>query len=101
MIAVTLSTIMVFGPIAGERAYSMFEVARTIELYEIIQRMESLIGYALIVASYMKAVISLYVLNITITHLFRSQDTNILIFPLALVCFLYSTLQISLGKPGG
>ncbi len=96
--AVTLSTILVFGPIAGERAYSMFEVARTIELYEIIQRMESLIGYALIITSYMKAVISLYILNLTITQLFGLKDTYILIFPLALVCFLFSMLQISLGE---
>jgi spore germination protein KB len=98
LIAVTLSTIMTFGPLAGERAYSMFEVARTIDLYEGIQRIESLIGYSLIVASYMKAVITFYILNITITHLFRLKDNLTLIFPLALVCFLFSMLQISEGQ---
>jgi spore germination protein KB len=36
LIAVTLSTILVFCPMAVERKYSMFEVARTVDMMEVI-----------------------------------------------------------------
>lgn len=98
IIVATLSTLMTFGPIAGERAYSMFEVARTIDLYEVVQRVESIVGYSLVISNYLKAAISLYILNITITYLFKLKDNQILIFPLTLVCFLFSMIQISLGQ---
>ncbi|CAH1199950.1 hypothetical protein PAECIP111891_01434 [Paenibacillus allorhizoplanae] len=35
LITVTLCTIMTYGPIAGDRKYSMFQLARTIEFYEL------------------------------------------------------------------
>jgi spore germination protein KB len=98
LIAVTISTIMTFGPMAGERVYSMFQVAKTIELYEVIQRTETVIGYSLILASYMKAVITIYILNLTVIHLFKIKETRILVFPLTLICFLFSMIQISLGQ---
>jgi spore germination protein KB len=98
IIIVTISTIMIFGPVAGEMPYSMFAVARTIEMYEVIQRVELLMGYSLIITNYLKGVISLYILNITITYLFNIKDNRILVFPLALVCFLFSMLLISLGQ---
>lgn len=98
LVVAVLSTIMVFGPLAGDRVYSMFEVARTIELYKVFTRIEILIGYSLIIGSYMKAAIAFYVLNLAMTHLFRLKDSQILILPLALSCFLFSMIQISLGQ---
>lgn len=98
LIAVTLSTILVFGPMSGERRYSMFEVARTVDLLVVIQRIESLVGISLIMASFMKASITLTVLNLTITKLFNLKDNRILVFPLTLVCFLFSMMQIENGQ---
>lgn len=98
LIAVTLCTILVFGPMAGERLYSMFEVARTVDLLEVIQRIESLIGISLILASFMKASITLFILNLTFTKLFNLQDERILIFPLALCCYLFAMMQIEQGQ---
>lgn len=98
LILTVLSTIMVFGPLASDRVYSMFEVARTIELYKVFTRIEILIGYSLIIGSYMKAVITFYILNIAITQLFRVEERYIFLFPLALTCFLFSMVQISLGQ---
>lgn len=97
LIAVTLSTIMVFGPMSGERRYSMFEVARTVDLLVVIQRIESLVGISLIMASFMKAAVTLAALNLTITKLFNLKDNRILVFPLTLICFLFSLLQIENG----
>jgi spore germination protein KB len=94
LISATLSTILVFGPMAGERKYSMFEVARTVDLLEVIQRIESVIGFSLIATSFMKASIMLYILNLTFTHLFKLRDDRLLIFPLALACFLFSMIFI-------
>jgi spore germination protein KB len=90
LITVTLCTIMTYGPIAGERKYSMFQLARTIEFYELFQRIESLIGISLIVASYMKATIVIFALNLTFTHLFNLQNNRLLILPLTMICCLLS-----------
>jgi len=97
LIAVTLSTILVFGPMSEERNYSMFEVARTVDLFVVIQRIESLVGISLIMASFMKASITLAALNLTITRLFNLKDDRILIFPVTLICFLLSMVQIENG----
>lgn len=97
LLAVTISTILVFGPMAGERKYSMFEVARIIDLLEVIQRIESLIGISLIMTAYMKATITLFILNITFTRLFKLRDDRILVFPLSLTCFLFALHQIDKG----
>ncbi|MBD2872932.1 GerAB/ArcD/ProY family transporter [Paenibacillus arenilitoris] len=94
MVFVTVSTIMTFGPIAGERKYSVFEIARIIEVQEIIQRIESLIGISLILGSYMKATLSMYVLNIGLSRLLRLSDDRLLIFPLALIHMLASIISV-------
>ncbi|MFC5468868.1 endospore germination permease [Cohnella suwonensis] len=98
LVAVTVSTILVFGPLAGERQYSMFEVARTVDLLEVIQRIESLVGISLIMASFMKASITLFVLNLTFTKLFNLKDDRILVFPLSLTGFLFSMMQLEKGQ---
>ncbi len=82
---------------AGERKYSMFEVARIIDLLEVIQRIESLIGISLIMTSFFKATITLFILNLTFTKLFKLRDDRILVFPLALTCYFFSLLQIGKG----
>ncbi|MCD9020464.1 GerAB/ArcD/ProY family transporter [Cohnella silvisoli] len=98
LLMVTLATLLTFGPIAGERKYSMFEVARTIEITEIFQRIEALMGYSLIVASFMKASIVLFTSHITLNHLLGLPHENRqLIFPLALLCAIIS---ISVGIRG-
>ncbi|XEC92695.1 GerAB/ArcD/ProY family transporter [Paenibacillus tarimensis] len=84
----TVCTIMVFGPMAGMKKYSLYELARTIEVQEIITRIESMIGLSLIAGSYMKSTITLYVLSIFVSHLFRLKNERAIALPLALVIFL-------------
>ncbi|WP_027085123.1 GerAB/ArcD/ProY family transporter [Cohnella panacarvi] len=98
LIAVTLSTIMVFGPMSEELSYSMFEVARTVDMLVVLQRIESFVGISLITASFMKASISLAALNLAVVKLFNLKDNRILVFPLTLICFLLSLLQIENGQ---
>jgi spore germination protein KB len=98
LILVTVATILTFGPIAGERKYSMFEVARTIEITEIFQRLEALMGYSMIVASFMKASIVLFLAKLTLNQILGlPKENRQLIFPLALFCTIIS---ISVGIRG-
>ena len=76
----------------------MFEVARIIDLLEVIQRIESMIGVSLILTSFIKATITLFILNLTFTKLFGLRDDRILVFPLALICYLFSLHQIENGS---
>ncbi|MDF2961001.1 MAG: spore gernimation protein [Paenibacillus sp.] len=88
LILVTMCTILVFGPIASERKFPMFELARVIEVQEIIQRIESVIGMSLIVGSYMKVTITLYVMNLTLVRLFNIRDSRLFILIVGLIFFL-------------
>ncbi|WP_054943479.1 GerAB/ArcD/ProY family transporter [Paenibacillus ihuae] len=89
-IIVTICAIMVLGPLCGTVQYTLFQIARLIVIQDIIERIESIIGFALVVGSFMKATIALLVLALTITRLLKLPDYRILIFPLALVNFLLS-----------
>ena len=87
---VIVCTIMALGPLAANIKYSLFTLARMIELAEVIERVESVIGLALIVGSYMKASIVLFAINLGLSQLFRLQDERILIFPITFVALLLS-----------
>jgi spore germination protein KB len=101
LITVAISTILVFGPLAGERKYSMVEVARIIDLQP-IQRVEFIIGIALIVGSYMKACITLFILNQLVVRLCKLKDENVLILPLAFInlvsAFLLQSSEAKLSE---
>ncbi len=91
----TVVTIMVFGPLAGERKYSLFEVARTVDIIDVFQRIEALIGYSLVVASFMKTTIVLFTAHQTCAHLLGLKEDRMLIFPIALLmaCVSISALM--------
>jgi len=89
-ILITVCAIMVLGPLCGTVKYTLFQIARLIDLQDIIERIESIIGFALVVGSFMKATIALLVLALTITRLLKLPDYRMMIFPLALVNFLLS-----------
>ncbi|KRF07159.1 hypothetical protein ASG89_17595 [Paenibacillus sp. Soil766] len=88
LILVTTSTILVFGPFAGDRKFPMFELARMIEVQEIVQRIESVIGMSLIVGSFMKVTITLYVMNLFVVRLFNLRDSRLLILIVGMIFFL-------------
>nr|WP_277345881.1 GerAB/ArcD/ProY family transporter [Paenibacillus sp. HB172176] len=84
----TISGILVFGDYAADKPYSLFAVARIVEFQEIIQRIESIIGISLILGSFMKATITIYVFSMFAGRLFRLKDCSVLVMPLALIGFL-------------
>lgn len=76
---------MVFGPIAGERKYLLFQAAQIVDVGNIIERIESTVGMTMILGSYMKLSIALFALNLAIARLFRLQNERALIMPIALL----------------
>ncbi len=86
--AVTVCSIMVFGPSSAARPFVLYSVGRLIEFQEIIQRIESVIGISLILGSYMKTTITLFVISLFLTRLFGLRDYTPFVMPLALIGFL-------------
>lgn len=85
---VTICALMVFGPVSAAGPFILFSIARLIEFQEIVQRIESIIGISLILGSYMKTTITLYVLSLFVAKLCGLKDNNTVIMPLALTGFL-------------
>jgi spore germination protein KB len=83
-------TIMVLGPLAGHLNYSLFQLARLISIQDILERVESVIGFSLIIGVYMKAAIVLFMLSTLLSQWFRIQDNRFLIYPVALIGLLLS-----------
>ncbi|WP_141500264.1 GerAB/ArcD/ProY family transporter [Paenibacillus luteus] len=89
----TISATMAFGPAAGFLNYSLYRLAIEIHIAELFQRVEAVIGIALILGSYMKATLLLMILNYVFIELLRIKDDKILLYPLALICiFLSATM---------
>lgn len=91
----TICTIILFGPLAGVKKYSLYELARTVDVQEIITRIESVIGMSLIAGSYMKATITLYALSLYVSKLFKFKDYKLIVTPIALIAFLYTLVGFS------
>lgn len=83
-----LCTIMALGPLAGTFKFSLFQLARLINIREIITRIESFTGIALIVGSYMKTTIMLFILKEMLSRVLNLKDERIIIFPVTLISLL-------------
>ncbi|MGJ9385969.1 GerAB/ArcD/ProY family transporter [Salipaludibacillus sp. CF4.18] len=83
-----LTTIMALGPLTGTLKFSLFQLARLINIREIITRIESFIGIALVVGSFMKTTIMLFILKETLARLLKLKDKQIIIFPILFITLL-------------
>ncbi|ULL15062.1 spore gernimation protein [Paenibacillus sp. H1-7] len=88
LLIVTVCTIMAFGPMAGDLRFSLFQIARMVSVESIFERVESIIGVSLIVGSFMKTTIVLFVLTRVAAQLFQFQDESIVTFPITLIVLL-------------
>ena len=83
-------TIMALGPLAGELKYSLYQLARLILVGNFVERIESVIGISLVMGSYIKTTIFLYILVKMLSELFSSKDIRELSIPVGFICFLLS-----------
>lgn len=88
MSVIIVCTIMALGPLAGTAKYSLFTLARMISLQDVIERIESTIGMALIVGSYMKTTITLFILGENLANVLKSQHAKKYMIPLAFLAIL-------------
>jgi spore germination protein KB len=65
-------------------------LASEIHVGELLQRIEAIVGIALIIGSYMKASIFLFMLNQVVVKLLSMKDESVLIYPITLVCLFLS-----------
>lgn len=84
----TLSTMMILGPLAPEKKYSLFVLSQTIELGDIIERMEAVVGMSMIAGSVMKAIVTLFAIQTILSDLLGCKDGSLLANPLCLLCQL-------------
>ncbi|WP_349408333.1 endospore germination permease [Pseudalkalibacillus sp. SCS-8] len=99
-----VTSIMILGPIAMNEKFPIYQAAKIIEIGEIIQRIESVFGMALIIGSYMKITLMLFIINEVMTQLFNLADKRAFVFPNALLVFLLSLTmyenEVELGESG-
>ncbi|KAE9133843.1 hypothetical protein PF010_g2662 [Phytophthora fragariae] len=89
-LAVVLCASMVFGKAAGERSFSLYEMARVIEIPGIFERIEAIAGITLIAGSYIKTTIALLALSSALAHLLKLKDSRSVILPLTLLLLFIS-----------
>ncbi|NUU62042.1 GerAB/ArcD/ProY family transporter [Paenibacillus agri] len=90
LIVSVLSSIMVLGPLSGDLKYSLYQLARLIYFQEIIERIESVIGFALIIGFYFKASILMLILIKTLKDLLGLKNERLIALPVAFICLLLS-----------
>lgn len=99
-----VASIMILGPIALNEKFPIYQAARIIEIGEIIQRVESVFGMALIIGSYMKITMMLFIINEVVTQLFKLSDKRAFVFPNVLLVYLFSLTmynnEVELGESG-
>ncbi|MCU6708760.1 spore germination protein [Paenibacillus sp. J5C_2022] len=85
-----IGSILVLGPLAGDLKYSLYQLARLIYIQEILERIESVIGFSLIVGFYFKTAILLLILMRVLAELLKLRNDKLLTFPVAFICFMLS-----------
>jgi spore germination protein KB len=90
LIASVISSVMVLGPLSGSLKYSLYQLARLIYFQETIERVESVIGFSLIIGFYFKASILLLILIKVLKELLGLKNERFIVFPVAFVCLLLS-----------
>ncbi|WP_168735610.1 GerAB/ArcD/ProY family transporter [Cohnella fermenti] len=95
MVIATLCTIAAFGAAAGHFNYSLYQLASNIEIGGTNERIEAVIGVALILGSYMKATGYIIALNRVLSKISGVKDERAFIYPLGLLCTLLSLTLFS------
>ena len=90
LLIVIVITEMTLGPLAGERKFSLYAVARLIRISQFMIGLEAIVGIALIAGSFMKATIVLYILNCVASRFFKLNDDQLLLPAISFNAFLLS-----------
>ena len=90
LLIVILITVMTLGPLAGDRKFSLYAVARLIKVGNFSVGLEAIVGIALIAGSFTKATIVLFILNYVTARFFKLDDDKLLLPAISFITFLLS-----------
>ena len=90
LLIIILITVMTLGPLAGDRKFSLYAVARLIKVGNFIVGLEAIVGIALIAGSFTKATIVLFILNYVTARFFKLDDDKLLLPAISFITFLLS-----------
>jgi len=90
LLIVILITVMTLGPLAGDRKFSLYAVARLIKVGNFMVGLEAIVGIALIAGSFTKATIVLFILNYVTVRFFKLDDDKLLLPAISFITFLLS-----------
>ncbi|MBW7454007.1 GerAB/ArcD/ProY family transporter [Paenibacillus sepulcri] len=94
-LGVVLCASMIFGKAAGTRNFTLYEMARVIEITGVFERIEMIAGITLIAGSYIKSTIALLALSSGFAHIFKLKDSRTVILPVSLLMFFISMSMFS------
>ncbi len=98
-----LFSIMGLGPLVFLKKFPLHVLAQLISIGEIVERVEAIFGIALILGSYMKIALLLFILDQAISTLLKVKASHLIYIIAAIVLFLSLTMyknEIELGEAG-
>ncbi|MFG6496555.1 endospore germination permease [Fictibacillus sp. UD] len=98
-----LCSIMGLGPLVFLKKFPLHVLAQLISIGEIVERVEAIFGIALILGSYMKIALLLFILDQAISTLLKVKASQFIYIIATIVLFLSLTMyknEIELGESG-
>ncbi|MBY6038030.1 spore germination protein [Fictibacillus nanhaiensis] len=98
-----MCSIMGLGPLVFMKKFPLHLLAQLISIGEIIERVEAIFGIALILGSYMKIALLLFIIDQAISSLFKIKSSQLIYILSTIVFFLSLTMyknEIELGESG-
>jgi spore germination protein KB len=94
LLVVTVLTVITLGPLADARKFSLYAVARLLKIGDVLVGIEAIVGIAMMVGSFMKAAVVLFILNCVTVRFFGLNDDKLLLPAIAFIGFLLSITMI-------
>lgn len=97
ILVIVVLTIMVLGPLTGKLTYSFLSVVQYIGIPGSFERLEALAVSLWVMGCFVKVSVSLFILCLSVSQLFKMRNYRDLIFPITLLSLLGSVLIFKNG----
>ncbi|MFC7372915.1 endospore germination permease [Fictibacillus iocasae] len=104
LLSITIAvSIMGLGPLAFHKKFPLHLLSQLISIGQIIERIEAIFGIALILGTYMKITMLLFILDAALTRLAKIKEKQLVYLVSIIVFFLSLTMyknEVELGESG-
>jgi spore germination protein KB len=104
LLAMTIAaSLMALGPLVFSKKFPLYILAQLISIGQIVERVEAIFGIAIILGSYMKITLLLFIADAAITRLAGIKEKQLLSLITIIVFFLSLTMyknEVELGESG-